>query len=356
MTTMHDVAAHAKVSAKTVSRVFNDDPHVAPATRERILAAMKQLNYVPNTLAQNFRTGRAPVIGVAVPDIADPFFSSIARAVEEIAAEQNMSVSVTSLGNDPSREEPVLESLLRFQLSGLIVAPISENQAYLSRWTDHTPVVFVDRAPTKLAVDSFVEDDLGGAHAATTHLIRHGHTRIAFIGDTLSIPTTANRLEGYKSALADAGLPYRDDLVVFGARTVEGARQAVATLIGRQLEPTAVFSSDARCSMSLIPALQEAHQSNLALVGFGDFPMANALRPAITVVDQDPANLGRLAITRILDRIANPTKRYRRRTILPVGLVERASCLVPWDSPVTEPANGDLASDDDTFSPLQAAS
>jgi len=330
MTTMHEVAALANVSAKTVSRVFNNDPHVAPATRERVLKVMTELNYVPNTLAQNFRTGRTPVIGVAVPDIADPFFSAIARAVEEIAAEQNMAVSVTSLGEDITREKPVLDALLKFQLSGLIVAPISSDQSYLQRWTSSTPIVFVDRAPTKLAADCFVEDDHGGAHAATTHLIRHGHRRIGFVGDSPNIPTSHNRLEGYQRALSDAGVAFHPELVTFGASRGEGAKAALSRLMALPTPPTALFSSDARCSMSLIPALQAAHQTNLALVGFGDFPMASALTPATTVVDQDPGNLGRHAINRILERIANPGKRYRRRNILPVELVERASCFVPW--------------------------
>ena len=327
MTTMHDIAAYAKVSAKTVSRVFNDDTHVAPQTRERILAAIKELNYVPSTLAQNFRTGRAPVIGVAVPDIADPFFAAIARAVEEIAAEQNMAVAITSLGEDPSREQAILESLLRFQLSGLIVAPISDDQSYLQRWTANTPVVFVDRAPSRFAADSFVEDDLGGAHAATAHLIEHGHRRIGFVGDSLALPTTNNRLEGYKRALHDSGIAFDPELVALGASRNEGARAAVETLLSRRDQPTALFSSNARCSMSLIPALQEADQTTVALVGFGDFPMAAALQPATTVVDQDPGNLGLHAIDRILARIASPSKRYRRRTVLHVDLIERASCL-----------------------------
>ncbi|WP_253259861.1 LacI family DNA-binding transcriptional regulator [Subtercola boreus] len=327
---MHDVAAAASVSAKTVSRVFNDDPHVAPATRERILRAMKELNYVPNTLAQTFRSGRAPVVGVAVPDIADPFFSAIARGVEEVAVENNIAVSVTSLGDEPSREQPVIESLLRFQLTGLIVAPTSNDQSYLERWSGSTPMVFVDRAPTRFAGDCFVEDDRGGAHTATTHLIRHGHTRIGFIGDTLSIPTTHNRLEGYKAALDDAGIPYRPELVTFGARSAAGAIASLEFLLAAG--PTALFSSDARCSMNVIPGMQEVHSADLALVGFGDFPMANALRPATTVIDQNPSNLGRLAMNRILDRIASPAKKFRRRTVLPVNLVERASCLVSWEA------------------------
>ncbi|MCU1404235.1 MAG: LacI family transcriptional regulator [Glaciihabitans sp.] len=332
MTTMYDVAAHAQVSTKTVSRVFNNDPHVLPLTRDRVLASMKELQYIPNTLSQNFRTGRARVIGVAVPDIADPFFAAIARAVERVAATHGQAVAVTSLGEDADRERTIIESLLTWQLSGLIVAPISHDQSYLRRWADGTPLVFVDRAPTKLAADSFVEDDHGGAKMATTHLLGHGHRRVAFIGDSLAIPTTQNRLAGYKLALADAGIDFDPSLVTFGASDRAGATNAVRALADNADPATAVFSSNARCSMVLIPALQQLRRTDLALVGFGDFPMADALTPATTVVDQDPANLGEEAVQRILDRIASPSRKFRRRTILPVSLLERDSCFAPVPS------------------------
>ncbi|GAA4344928.1 LacI family DNA-binding transcriptional regulator [Angustibacter luteus] len=320
---MRDVAALAGVSAKTVSRVFNDDPHVRPETKERVDSALRELSYVPNTLATTFRSGRAPVIGVAVPDIADPFFGAIAKAIETLAAQHDMSVVITSLGDDGTREPRIVQSLLRQALSGLIIAPLSHDQSYLGSWTDRTPLVFVDRQPTGVLADSFTEDDHAGAHQATTHLVGHGHVRIGFVGDDASIPTTSGRLAGYRAALDEAGIEADDDLVALGAFDRASAAAACTALAGLADGPTALFSSNARATMSLVPLIRTG---GLTVAGFGDFPMADMLTPAITVVDQDPAALGTLAAQRVLDRLAHPQRRYRRRTVLPVRLVERESC------------------------------
>ena len=215
-----------------------------------------------------------------------------------------------------------MESVLRQSLSGLIIAPIGTDHRYLSAWTRRTPVVFVDRMPVGLAADSFTEDDHAGAYSATTHLVQHGHRRIAFLGDTLDLPTTRNRLAGYRSAMADAGLP-EDDLVVLEVWDRNSAAVAVSELLDRFEPPTALFSSNARCTMAAAPALREIP---LAVVSFGDFPMADVLSPSVTVIDQDPERLGSLAAQRVLDRLSAPHRRFRRRTVLPVRLVERESC------------------------------
>jgi LacI family transcriptional regulator len=332
MTGMRDVAALAQVSAKTVSRVFNGDSHVAPETRKRVEAALRELNYVPNSLATTFRAGRSPVIGIAVPDLVDPFFGSIAKAVGRLATENGMSIVVTDLGDDQGRERVIVESLLRQSLSGLIIAPISHDQSYLAAWTSRTPVVFVDRAPNRVRADSFVEDDHAGAYLATEHLIGHGHQRIAFLGDTIDIPTTSNRSAGYRAALAAHHITFDPALVALGAMDRVGAAAALARLEVVQGRPTALFSSNARCTMALVPAL--AH-GNLAVAAFGDFPMADVLSPAITVIDQDPILVGHLAGQRIIDRGTHPGRRYRRRTVLPVSLIERQSCRVT--DPDTQP-------------------
>lgn len=322
MATMRDVAALAGTSAKTVSRVFNDDPHVSPEMKQRVEAALRELKYVPNSIATTFRTGRAPVIGVAIPDILDPFFASIAQAAETVADANGMSVVITSLG-DPNREAQAVQALLRQAPSGLIVAPITADQSYLNAWTDRTHIVFVDRQPVGVAADSFLEDDSDGARLATAHLVGHGHSRLGFIGDDLAIPTTRGRFDGYRSALDEAGINFDDALTAMGARDRVGAAHALSQL--ERAGATAVFCSNARTAMSLAPLLRD---SGLATTAFGDFPLADLLTPALTVIDQDPLRLGTLAAQRIIDRLEKPKRRYRRRTVLPVELVERESCQV----------------------------
>ncbi|MCU1403765.1 MAG: putative transcriptional regulator, LacI family [Glaciihabitans sp.] len=320
---MQDVALRAGVSAKTVSRVFNDDPHVTEETRQRVTDAIKELNYVPNMLARTFREGKASVVGIAVPDIGDPFFAAVIRAIDREAQAHDMAIAVTGLGDDPHRERGIVEALLRRQISGLIIAPNSSDQGYLERWTSNLPVIFIDREPSNITADSFVEDDLGAAHTATTHLFELGHRRIAFIGDRGNIVTSELRLKGYRMALSEVGLDHNEDLIALGPS--EDAERIVAGLLALPSPPTAIFSSNARTSLGVFPALQALGRTDVALVSFGDFPMASALQPSVTVLDQDAERLGRVAIERLLARLRDPDASLQQRTVLPVELIVRAS-------------------------------
>lgn len=335
---MQDVAEIAGVSAKTVSRVFNDDPHVSAATRLRVKEAIEQLNYVPNMIARTFREGRPQVIGIAVPDIADPFFAALVKEIETASREKGFAIVVTSLGDDPDLERSIVETTVRRQISALIIAPIAHDQSYLARWQANLPLVFVDRAPNRIRADYFVEDDFGGAGVSTRHLIEHGHRRIAFIGDSTTIPTTRLRLEGYKDALGEAGIAVDEALVALGSRTPEVAAEACLGLLALADPPTAIFSSNARFSVGVFPALQSEKRTDVALISFGDFPMADALRPAVSVLDQNPKNVGRLAAERVFARLDHPDRKYRRKNVIPVALVKRESCGCQLHQPINAKA------------------
>ena len=175
----------------------------------------------------------------------------------------------------------------------------------------------------RVVADSFTEDDQRGAYMATRHLVDHGHRRIAFVSDTPDLPTSYSRLLGYRAALGEAGIGQNPDYEVYGALDRDSAAGVLRKLMELAEAPTAIMSSNARTSMALVPALRD---HGLAIVGFGDFPMADMLDPAMTVIDQDPYALGTLAAQRVFDRLGHPGRRYRRRTVLPVTLVERMSC------------------------------
>jgi len=334
MTTMRDVARVAGVSAKTVSRVFNDDPHVTEETRDRVRWAMQKLNYVPNLLARSFRAGADAAVGLAVPDIADPFFAAMSSSIEVDLVGRGMAVVITSLGHGggtqaAERERSALEALLRRQISGLIVACVSADQSYLAPWQERTPMVFVDRAPKGLSGVYVIEDDLGGAREAVTHLASHGHRRVAFLGFSTPVATTRRRLKGYRSAVAENGLHDSPDLICMPAESADESAAELVKRLDAPDAPTAVFSSNIPCTMALVLALQRAERTDVAVVGFGDFPMAAAVAPAVTVVDQDPAGLGRIAVERLLARIEDPEAPPRRRTVLPVHLIPRGSGELP---------------------------
>jgi LacI family transcriptional regulator len=334
--TMHDVAELAGVSAKTVSRVFNDDAHVSDETRAKVQRAMQDLNFVPNMLARSFRVGYDKAVGVAVPDIADPFFAAMTRAIEDVALSRQMGVVISSLGRDAARERPVLEALLHRSIVGLIAVPIGEDQSYLVPWQQRTPLVFVDQLPSKITADSVVVDDRTGARDATAHLMRRGHRRVAFVGDSLEVATTRLRLEGYQAALAEGGLEFENSLVAFSGRDgYHDMRPVMDVLLAADRLPTAIFSSNAKCTMGIVAELQRVDRSDIALVSFGDFPTASLLRPAVTVMNQDPAHIGQAAAERLLVRLDYPRRRLRRITVLPVNLVERGSGELRPNEPAT---------------------
>src|ERR1700712_3141161 len=224
MATMRDVALHAGVSAKTVSRVVNNDRYVSPDVRLRVERAVDELQYVPNMLAVTFRTGRDAAIGIAVPGVADPFFASIIGAVEREASRRGVAVIVTSVGWEAAHEQQSIEAVLHRRVAGMIICPVGPDMSFLKPWQGRAPLVFVDRMPGKLTAHAVVQDDVGGGREATAHLISHGHRTIVFMGD--DVVTGVLRLQGCRQALADAGLPHTDGLVHLGevdAQTVTAA-------------------------------------------------------------------------------------------------------------------------------------
>ncbi|WP_062210375.1 LacI family DNA-binding transcriptional regulator [Demequina oxidasica] len=325
MVSMRDVAREAGVSIKTVSRVHTGDPQVAPETRERVERAIADLGYVANGLASTFRQGRSPVIGIAVPDISDPFFAALVQGIDAVAANNHLITVVASIADQELEQERV-EALLSRRLQGFVLAPSSDDQAYLAPWTAQLPIVFVDRQPVHLSVDWIESDDERGAHRAVSHLIGLGHRRVAFLGDTTIVSTTRARQAGYRGAIQDAGLEYDPALEVVAASNPAATSEALAALLSRPEPPTAIFSSNPRTTMALAPALRDLP---LAIVSFGDFPLADALHPAISAMAQNPRRIGELAAQRLLDRIDNPDGEYPRRVEVATELIIRESSSAP---------------------------
>ena len=323
--TLRDVALIAAVSPKTVSRVVNGDVHVTPSTRARVQQAITELGFQPNLVARSLRVGRADVIGLVVESLADPFFARLTSAVEQAAHERGLAVMVSSVGNrEPERESLVVESLLVRQVAGLIVAPMAQSHTYLAGAGQRTPIVFVDRLPEGIVSDAVLVDDLAAGEMATGHLLDHGHRRVAFLGSELRNPTTRLRLAGYRSALAARGLAEDESLVAVGAGSARESRAAAERLMSGPRPPTAIFSSNMRCSLGLVPLLHALGRTDVAVVSFDDFPMADSLVPAVTVIDHDPDVIGRAAAERLFRRLED-LDAPAETVVVPVRLVPRGS-------------------------------
>ncbi len=325
MSTMREVGALAGVSGKTVSRVINGDRYVSADVRQRVEQAIADLAYVPNMLSQVFRSGRDTAIGLAVPDIADGFFAAVIQSVETVARAHGTAVLVTSIGQDPAGEQPGVETLLRRSIAGLVIAPVSADQSYLQPWLAATRVVFVDRPPQHLAADSVVEDDIGGAEDAVRYLVDRSHRRIAFFGNADAVVTTQRRLLGYRQALTSAGIaadPRWQVLYSGGTADMTDSATHLVDLVSSGVVD-AVFSSNSQASTLLVPKIPQSFREQLGFVSFGDFPMADALQPAVSVVRQDPAAIGRLAADRLFRQIDDHLAASAEALVLPVALVIR---------------------------------
>ena len=328
---LRDVAAAAGVSLRTASRVLNDDPRVAPATRQRVREVMTDLRYTPDLMARSLRGGTDATIGLIVESIADPFFAELVAAVESAVSDDGRSVLVASTHGDAGREVRVVTELLRRRVAGLLVVPTPGDHSWLAG--AGAPLVLVDRSADGLEADVVGIDDGRAAFDAVSHLIAHGHRTIAYVGDVSQVATSAARLAGYRAALAQHGLDVVPTLVHADCPTARDAAAATADLLTGADRPTAIFSAATRCSLGVVPALHELRRTDVALVGFGDFAMADALVPAVTVVDHTGSAVGRAAAARLSRRIGEPT--LPAQTIhLPVALVERGSGeLRPGPSP-----------------------
>jgi LacI family transcriptional regulator len=327
--TMRDVAVLAGVSLKTVSRVINDEPGVAVATAARVSEAIAELGFQRNDLARSLRQGRtSSTLGLVIEDVANPFYSAIAQAVESAARDRDFMLITASCEEDPEREHELVQALLRRRVDALLLVPASRDHGYLAREAaDGTPVVFLDRPPVNLAADCVLLDNLGGARAAVEHLLAHGHERIAVVADPGDMHTAAERVAGYRQALEAAGVPVREELIRTGTHDTAQAEAVVRELLAlpRDRRPTALFAGNNRHAVGALRALRDA-EHRLALVGFDDFELADLL--GTTVIRHDSARMGAHAAALAFARLDGDERRPHR-VIVPTELVARGSGEVP---------------------------
>jgi LacI family transcriptional regulator len=337
---MRDVAALAGVSLKTVSRVVNGEPTVGTALTDRVRAAATQLSYQPNHTASSLRRsdGRSSTIGLLVQDMANPFSAAIFRAVEDVASAAGIGVLAGSLNEDPDRERELALDLIARRVDGLIMVPAGHDHRYLQlEQRSGTALVFADRPPMLLAADAVVADNRGGAAAGVRYLLDRGHHRVGYLGDLQSIVPAGERYAGYLEALAQAGVPADPSLVRHGVHA-EQAEAACLELLSGPTPPTALFTAQNMITIGAVRALRQlGRERSIALLGFDDFELADLLQPAVTVVAQDPAAIGKLSAELLLRRIVAPDESPELH-VIPTRLIVRQSAdILPAPHPARPP-------------------
>ena len=310
----------------TVSRTMSGGANVRPEVQDRVLKAVEALGYRRNYSARNTRLGRPTgLVGIAVTNIGNPYYGQFALGVEEVAGEYGRQILVGNTGEDPERERDLIADFADRQIEGLILVPAGNGLELPDAGRlSGIPLVLASRTIEGLAADTVLVDDVGGARAGTQALLDDGHTRIAFLGDAAGISTTRRRFEGFRSALAGAGIVHDDGLLV-PCRNAAAAQEEVKNLLAAASPPTAFFSTNNRTTVGALRAICE-HRSGgqggpvPALACFDDVELADLLHVPLVVMSHDPTELGKQAARLLFERLVGSVGHGQREIQLPVTI------------------------------------
>jgi LacI family transcriptional regulator len=330
---IREVAAHAGVSVGTVSNVLNRPDIVASSTRARVLEAIKALGFVRNESARQLRAGRSRMIGLVVLDVANPFFTDVARGVEDEASQSGLAIIMCNSDEQLDRERGYLDLLEQQRVQGILITPVSDDEARLARLQARgTPVILVDRRSPSGNQCSVAVDDVLGGDIAVSHLLAAGHERIAFAGGPVSLRQVADRREGALRALVRAGASGSDLMLIDTPALNVAAGKAAGSAIaesGPAGRPTAVFCANDLVALGL---LQEMTQNgikvpdDIAIVGYDDIDFAAAAAVPLSSVRQPRNEIGRTAARLLLEEsVEHETHKHRQVIFQPELEVRRSS-------------------------------
>ncbi|RDI94607.1 LacI family transcriptional regulator [Meiothermus sp. QL-1] len=311
MVSLDDVAKRAQVSPSTVSRALSHPEMVAKATRERILQAVEELGYQPNQVARSLRKRSSRTLGLIITDILNPFHATLAKGVQDAAEKHDYTVFFFNTDEEPEKERRALYSLRGHLPQGLLIVPTAKARENL-KLMKNLPIVELDRSSGTPGVRTVMVDNIGGARKAVQHLIELGHQRIGMIVGRLDISTAVERHQGYREALAAAGIPYCETLVLPGNHREEDGRKAALALLSLPPEerPTALFVGNNEMTIGAVLAIRELGlriPEDISIVGFDDSRWAATTHPALTVVAQPTYELGYLACESLISSLSQET-------------------------------------------------
>lgn len=346
---IRDVAAQAGVSVGTVSNVLNHAELVAPDTRARVLAAISSLGFVRNESARQLRAGRSRTIGLVVLDVANPFFTDVARGVEDVASGSGLSVILCNTDGKVDKQERYLAVLAEQRVQGVLISPASSALPPLDAIRQHgIPVVLLDQRAQGAAQCSVSVDDVTGGALAMTHLLEQGHERLAFVGGKGPERQVADRFRGASRAL-DKDRQRTLRLINVPALNVAGGRQAGAEIAGLPAtqRPTGVFCANDLLALGVLQQLTEAGlrvPQQVALVGYDDIEFASAAAIPLSSVCQPRYEIGQRAAELILDETSGQPHKHQQ-VVLKAELVVRESSLHRRRRASRAPRAGDTSAD-----------
>ena len=328
--TQIDVALRAGVSQATVSLVVNNSARTAipDETRKRVIQAIDELGYRPNTLASSLRLGKTQTLGLILPDSANPFFAEVSRSIETAAFKQNYNLILCNTEENTEKELLYVDVLCNRQVDGIIFVAVGDQTDSLLRvLCKNIPLVMVDRDLSGMEVDAVLMDNQQGGYLATQHLIQLGHRRIGCISGPSSVNPSARRGEGYLAALKDHAITPDENLMIRGDFHPHSGMIAARQLLDLLDPPTALFACNDLMAIGAIRAIAEAGlrvPEEISLVGFDNIELASYTIPPLTTIAQPIQEAGQIAVDFLLSRIREPDLAFRQVT-LPTFLTTRRS-------------------------------
>lgn len=328
--TVIDVARASGVSCATVSRVLSGYEFVKDSTRTRVLEAVERLGYVANLQARTLAGGRSQIIGLLVPNLDNGYVGTITQGIDQELERTNYDLILYTSHRHPGKESFYVSAIANGLTEGLLLVAPQAPATYLNTLRKQNfPYVLIDQ--TDFTDNSSVVEATNwqGAYEATRYLIQLGHTRIAFITGALAVRSAVDRLQGYKAALTDSGIPIRKDLVIEGDYQQRTGYETTRSLLQRvDARPTAIFASNDLTAFGAMDAARECGfriPDNISIIGFDDVPQAVFVYPRLTTVRQPLEEMGRIAAKLLLEQIDDPGC-PPQRVALPTQLVIRDSC------------------------------
>lgn len=328
MVTIKDIAKRARVSVGTVSNVLNSTATVREDTKNRVLQAIKELNYEPSRIARSLASRKTKTLGFIIPDIANPFFPEMARGAEDYAVRKGYHVYLCNSDNDPKKEIEYVRDLTGRWVDGIIIVTSDSTTEQISELRRiSTPLVAADREIEDLETDTVIASNMKGAYEATRYLLELGHRNIAFICGPPITKTAQKRHEGYKKALDETGL-YNPRLVSYGSYDMDTGIIMTKKLLKDELTLTAVFAGNDMIALGVIRAIEEEGLSvpeDISVIGFDDIYISALIKPRLTTVRQPIYEVGKEAATILIDRIEGKLPPDRIKKVLPCEFVIRDS-------------------------------
>jgi LacI family transcriptional regulator len=329
---LKDIAQDLGLSTVTVSKVLRNNPDISDRTRALVLKRMQELNYRPNMLARGLASGRSYTVGLVVPDLVHPFFGELAKSLGGVLRQSGRGLILASSEEDPEIEQQEIRTLLTRGIDVLVVASCQAAPTREQMQGDSTtPILFVDRNLPHLASHFVGTDDVMAGQVATRHLIETGKTRIAHLGGQGMSPSLG-RLEGYRQALAAAGMAMREDYIVTRARFEEigdaAGYQAMQELLSRSPRPDAVFCYNDLSAIGAIKAALEAGlriPEDIAFVGCGNLRYAEYLKVPLSSIDHSTQHMGEIAAKLAIELATTPGLQPKSVLLEPRLVVRQSS-------------------------------